>query len=168
MKNIKIPAIVGAIVLLLLAFGSFPANYELIGRGVVLAMVVFMVYMAYEKNKPGWFWCMVFIGVLFNPFATVEFNHKAWQFIEVLAAMAFFIASKLPSTICLSQRRTIRKPFAAPPQARGPVSRRRRAVGRGRRTGRASRGQSSFATAGKRTLTQKQSLSTGASDTFKE
>ena len=96
MNNIKIPAIVAAILLLVSAFGPIPAHYDLIGRWVVLACVLFTMYMAYEKNKLGWFWCMVFLGVLFNPFAPVEFNHKAWQLIEVLAAVAFFTASKLP------------------------------------------------------------------------
>ena len=62
----------------------------------MLAATVFTAYVAYEKNKPGWFWCMVFVAILYNPFAPVEFKRTVWQVINVLTAIAFFMASKLP------------------------------------------------------------------------
>ena len=96
MKDIKIPAIVAAVILLLLAFGSLSYDYERIARWIVLAAAVFTIYAAYEKNKQGWLWCMIFLVILFNPVEPVEFRRRIWQFIDVLAAIAFFIASKLP------------------------------------------------------------------------
>ena len=96
MKDVKIPAIIAAIVLLYLALGSASRDYEKIGLWVVLAATALTAYVAYEKNKPGWFWCMVFVAVLFNPFSPVEFKKIEWQVIEVLTAIAFFMASKLP------------------------------------------------------------------------
>ena len=92
----KVTAIVTAVVLLLLAFGALPEDYERIALWAVCASAVFTVFVAYEKNKQGWFWCMVFVAILFNPLAPVEFKHRAWQFIDVLAAVTFFMASKLP------------------------------------------------------------------------
>ena len=71
-------------------------DYERIALWAVCASAVFTVFVAYEKNKQGWFWCMVFVAILFNPLAPVEFKHRAWQFIDVLAAITFFMASKLP------------------------------------------------------------------------
>ena len=96
MKDVKIPAVLAAAVLLFLALGSPSRDYEKVGLWVVLATTLFTAYVAYEKNKPGWFWCMVFVAILFNPFAPVEFNKRAWQVIQILAAIAFFMASKLP------------------------------------------------------------------------
>ena len=96
MKDTKITALVTAVLLLLMAFGSMPSDYEKIALWVVFASAIYTIYVAYEKNKQGWLWCMVFVGILFNPLAPVEFKHRAWQFIDVLTAVAFFMASKLP------------------------------------------------------------------------
>ena len=96
MKDVKIPNIIAAVVLLLLAFGSLPYDYERIGQWIILAAAAYTIYVAYEKNKQGWLWCMIFLVILYNPFAPVEFKRKVWQFIDVLTAIAFFIASKLP------------------------------------------------------------------------
>ena len=96
MKSTTITAIATAILLLFMAFGSIPGEYEKFALWAVFASAIFTIYVAYEKNKQGWLWCMVFIGILFNPLAPVEFKHRAWQFIDVLTAIAFFMASKLP------------------------------------------------------------------------
>ena len=96
MKDTKITAIVTAGLLLFMAFGALPEQYERIGLWAVFASAIFTIYVAYEKNKQGWLWCMVFVAILFNPLAPVEFKHRAWQFIDVLTAVAFFMASKLP------------------------------------------------------------------------
>ena len=92
----KITAIATAVLLFLMAFGVLPHDYERVGLWGVFVSALYTVYAAYEKNKQGWIWCMVFVAILFNPLAPVEFKHRAWQFIEVLAAIAFFMASKLP------------------------------------------------------------------------
>ena len=92
----KITGIVTAILLLFIAFGSLPEEYERIALWAVFGSAIFTSFVAYEKNKQGWLWCMVFAAILFNPLAPVEFKHRAWQFIDVLAAIAFFMASKLP------------------------------------------------------------------------
>ena len=92
----KITALVTATLLLVMAFDALPSQYMTIGLWVVFASAIYTIYVAYEKNKQGWLWCMVFVAILFNPLAPVEFKHRAWQFIQVLTAIAFFMASKLP------------------------------------------------------------------------
>ena len=96
MKDTKITAIGSAVLLLFMAFGSLPGDYERIALWAVFASALFTIFVAYEKNKQGWLWCMVFVAILYNPLAPVEFKHRAWQFIEVLTAVTFFMASKLP------------------------------------------------------------------------
>jgi hypothetical protein len=95
-KIVKFTTIVTAALLLLMTFGSLRSDFEQMALWGVFASAVFTLVVAYEKNKQGWLWCMVFVAILFNPLAPVEFKRKAWQFIEVLTAIAFFMASKLP------------------------------------------------------------------------
>ncbi len=96
MGNIKIPSLIGAVALVLAAVGAWSSDYEVIARWIVFIAALWMVYAAYEKNKPGWLWCMIFMAVVFNPFSPAGFDWRFWRIIDVFGAIAFFMASKLP------------------------------------------------------------------------
>lgn len=93
--NVKIPTIVAAALLLLAAVGAWSSQYEEIVRWAVVAAALYTAFIAYEKNKQGWLWCMVFVAIVFNPVSPANFDWRMWRVIDALGAVAFFMASKL-------------------------------------------------------------------------
>ena len=96
MKIAKIAGLVCAAALLLAAVREWPDGYYRPFRIGVTIAAACIAFAAYEKNKQGWFWCMVFAAILFNPWAPVHFEGMVWKAIYIVSALAFFMASKLP------------------------------------------------------------------------
>ena len=96
MGGVKISAFLGAGVLVLAAAGAWSSAYEPIARWIVFSAAVYTAFAAYEKNKQGWLWCMVFIAIVFNPGWPADFDWRMWRIIDIFGVIAFFMASKLP------------------------------------------------------------------------
>ncbi len=96
LKEIKITIIPGilAVTLLLLSFLDWPYGYYTLLRFIVTAVAIYYLYCLYikEKIQTVWFWGLMVIGILFNPFIPVILGDKAiWGIIDVITAI-FFIS----------------------------------------------------------------------------
>jgi hypothetical protein len=81
-----------AIVLLLGALGNWPYGYYQLLRWAVLIIGAYSAYLAYEKGKVTWAWIFGIIAVLFNPILPFYLSKNTWQFIDIAAAIVFFIS----------------------------------------------------------------------------
>jgi hypothetical protein len=91
-KDFKITIIPGitAIILLLLSFLGWPYGYYPILRFVITGVAVYYIYCLYIKEKwqTFWFWDLVVIGILFNPFVPVVLGDRSiWRVIDVITAI---------------------------------------------------------------------------------
>lgn len=91
-KDFKITIIPGitAIISLLLIFLGWPYGYYPILRFVITGATVYYIYCLYIKEKwqTFWFWDLVVIGILFNPFVPVVLGDRSiWRVIVVITAI---------------------------------------------------------------------------------
>lgn len=95
MKASFIPA-VGAAILLLLNFFSWPYTYYTILRIVVTGVAVYYAYISYKSTttRDVWFWILVVIAVVFNPLVPIYLNNKSvWSVIDVITALLMVVSA---------------------------------------------------------------------------
>ncbi len=82
----KIPAII-AIAMLLLSYLSWPYAFFTLLRIVLTGSGIYYAYYLYQKKDQSfWFWMMVIIAILFNPFAVIHLNRDIWGVIDLIVA----------------------------------------------------------------------------------
>lgn len=96
LKDFKITIIPGiiAIILLLLSFLDWPYGYYTFLRFVITGIAVYYIYCLYIKEKwqTFWFWILIVIGILFNPFVPIILGDKSiWGIIDVVVALFFVV-----------------------------------------------------------------------------
>lgn len=96
LKDFKITIIPGiaAIIILFLSFLNWPYGYYTFLRFIITGVAVYYIYCLYLKEKwhTFWFWALVVIGILFNPFIPIILGDKAiWGAIDLVVAAFFLI-----------------------------------------------------------------------------
>lgn len=88
----KLPAIFASI-LLLLTFFNWPYAFYIFLRIAVTGVAVYYAYYLFTlKKQDFWFWTLVLIAILFNPFIPIYINDKSiWGTIDVITAIFFVI-----------------------------------------------------------------------------
>lgn len=88
----KWPAVI-ACILLLLTFLSWPYAFYTFLRIVVAGVAVYYAYYLFIlKKQDFWFWTLVLIAILFNPFVPIYLNDKSiWGIIDIITAIFFVI-----------------------------------------------------------------------------
>ena len=81
-----------AAILLLWALVDNPYGYYQFLRWVILIIAVCSAYVSYTQQKITWAWIFGIMAVLFNPVIPLHFSRGNWQFIDVVAAVIFFIS----------------------------------------------------------------------------
>lgn len=86
----RFPAII-SVILLLMAFLSWPYGYYTFLRIAVSAVAIYCIYYLY-KNRLNevlsfWFWGLVFFAVLFNPIFPIYLRREIWEAIDFAAAV---------------------------------------------------------------------------------
>ncbi len=86
----KLPAIF-ATVLLLLAFFSWPYAFYTFLRIVTTGVAVYYAYYLFTiKKQDYWFWALVLIAVLLNPFAPIYIGDRSiWRIVDLIVAIFF-------------------------------------------------------------------------------
>jgi len=96
---------IGAIVLLVAAFGPWPYDYFTLMRFVVSAVTAYGCYLAYERARTAstapWRakqqrWSLVFaiIALLFNPFVPIHLDRSTWSVIDVGVALVLAVDAR--------------------------------------------------------------------------
>lgn len=94
MKELSIPLAVSATLLLVAAFfGGAPAYYQVLRIGVFMTCV-FAAYLLRGRMMSGWFWGMVFLAVIYNPFQPFHFSSRVWTILHTAAGAFLLIALK--------------------------------------------------------------------------
>ena len=96
LKDFKITIIPGvvAIILLLLSFLDWPYGYYTFLRFAITGVAIYYIYCLHLKEKwqTFWFWALMVIGILFNPFIPILLGDKSvWGIIDVIVATFFAI-----------------------------------------------------------------------------
>jgi len=81
-----------AILFLLVALADNPYSYYQLLRWVLLIIGAYSTYLAYKLGKKAWAWIFGAIAILFNPIFPFTFQREAWQFIDVIVAIIFFVS----------------------------------------------------------------------------
>jgi ABC-type Mn2+/Zn2+ transport system permease subunit len=81
-----------AIFILLLSFGKWPYSYYQFLRWAILIIGAYSAYLSYEKKEMAWVWIFIMIAVLFNPIIPFYLSRNTWQYIDIIAAILFFIS----------------------------------------------------------------------------
>jgi hypothetical protein len=86
----KLPAIFAS-VLLLLTFFSWPYAFYTFLRIIVTGVAIYYVYYLFSiKKQDFWFWILIVVAILFNPFVPIYINDKSiWGVIDVVIAIFF-------------------------------------------------------------------------------
>jgi predicted membrane protein len=81
-----------AIIILLLALGSWSYGYYQFLRWAIFAIGIYGAYIIYQQNKGVWTWVFAAIAILFNPILPFYLSKSNWQVIDVIAAIMFFVS----------------------------------------------------------------------------
>lgn len=86
----RFPAII-SVILLLMAFLSWPYGYYTFLRIAVSATAVYYAYCLYKNRLTEtlsfWFWGLVFLTILFNPALPIYLSRGIWGIIDFVAAV---------------------------------------------------------------------------------
>lgn len=89
----KWPVVVGIISLVITLFPVAYGIYNL-NRIIITAIAIYYAYYIYivVKKQDFWFWCLVFIAILFNPIIPIYLGVKAlWGFIDLIIIIFFIV-----------------------------------------------------------------------------
>ena len=78
-------------IFLLGALGTWPYAYYQLLHWVVCGVGAYSAYIAAQANRTGWAWIFAIIAILFNPITPFYFTKDAWQVLDVVAAIPFFV-----------------------------------------------------------------------------
>jgi len=81
-----------AAILLLWALADNPYSYYQFLRWAILVIGAYTAYTSYKQQKIAWAWTFGITAVLFNPIFPFYLSKNAWQFIDVTAAIIFFVS----------------------------------------------------------------------------
>jgi predicted membrane protein len=81
-----------AIIILLLALGSWPYGYYQFLRWAIFAIGIYGAYITYQQNKDVWTWVFASIAILFNPIFPFYLSKSSWQVIDIIVAIIFLIS----------------------------------------------------------------------------
>ena len=82
----------GAIVMLLGAFGRWPYDYYTVMRWVTFSVGLFVAYRSYVSRCDWAVWLFVSIAILFNPLLPIHLKRYTWQIIDGITAAVFLAA----------------------------------------------------------------------------
>ena len=97
----KWPAIVATLVLIPTLF-DLPYSYYGFLRFVIMIASVYYAYWLYnlERKQSIWFWALIIVAIMFNPFFPVGLGNKSvWQVVDLVVVIFFvFLVRKLNKT----------------------------------------------------------------------
>lgn len=94
MKELGFPIAVSATLLLVAAFFGGAAAYYQVLRIVVFMTCAFAAYLLRGRMMSGWFWGMLFLAVLYNPFHPFHFAERVWTILHTVAGICLLLALK--------------------------------------------------------------------------
>jgi len=83
-----------SIILLLLSFFDFPYGYYTLMKIIVTGSAIYYAHFINSELKKNdfWFWCFVFIVILFNPIIPIHLGNKSsWAIIDIVVISYFLI-----------------------------------------------------------------------------
>ncbi|MBT4209954.1 MAG: hypothetical protein HOE19_03520 [Candidatus Komeilibacteria bacterium] len=94
MKKIsKTPAIIATIIIVV-SFFDVPYGYYNFLKFIVTGVSAFYAYTLYgiKKRTDGWFWLLIAIAALFNPFLPIHLYEKSlWIMLDIVVVIFYFI-----------------------------------------------------------------------------
>jgi len=87
-ESVTIKQILLTVSLIFLGLGVFlelPYGFYTLLRFVVCTTGAYLGWLAYQKQKWGWFVTMAFLAILFNPLAKVHFERELWAVLDLIA-----------------------------------------------------------------------------------
>jgi hypothetical protein len=87
--------LLAAVCILIAAAGKVPYAFYGYMRSIVLIACLYGVWYSAQIRKSTAMWILVAVGVLLNPIAEIKMHRSQWQPIDLLAAIALFVAAAL-------------------------------------------------------------------------
>lgn len=83
-----------AILMLLLAIpeGLWPYGYYVFLRWIITGVAIFILWIAHNLERRGWFWLMMLIAILFNPIVPIHLDKEIWVAIDFIVATLFLVS----------------------------------------------------------------------------
>jgi hypothetical protein len=82
--------VVGAILLLVAAFGKYPYGYYLVLRLFITVGAVYWVWRSYKAGLRACAWAFVAVALLLNPFLPIRMQRAQWQPIDLWLGILLF------------------------------------------------------------------------------
>src|SRR3989344_6097425 len=87
---------IAAIVLLVAVIPIWPYFFYQALKLVVFGASAFSVYIYHKEKDTKWMVIMIVIAIVFNPVNPLYFGHFLWSIVDIIVALLFFKAQKLP------------------------------------------------------------------------
>jgi hypothetical protein len=82
--------VVGAILLLVAAFGKYPYGFYLVLRLAITVGAAYWVWRSYKAGLLACAWAFIAVALLLNPFLPVRMQRAQWQPIDLLLGILLF------------------------------------------------------------------------------
>lgn len=90
-KQIIVPSIITAILLLIAIFPIGEYGYYILLRWIVCLTAIYFAYLSYEAEKIYWTWVMGIIALIFNPLIPFYLGKDIWVVVDFIVAIVFGI-----------------------------------------------------------------------------
>ena len=92
-RNKNIVSVIAVLMLLLaIPSGIWPYGYYILLRWVVTGIALFILWVAHNLERKGWFWLMIGVAILFNPIVPIHLYKELWQIIDFIVATLFLVS----------------------------------------------------------------------------
>jgi len=88
-KNIVIPPIIVAVLLIIAIFPIEEYSYYILLRWVVCLTAVYICFFSYKAERMNWVWIMGIVAIVFNPIVPLHMSKEFWQVIDFVTAVIF-------------------------------------------------------------------------------
>jgi hypothetical protein len=73
----------GAVLLLVAAFGKYPYGFYMVLRLVITVGAVFWAWRVYQVGLRGWTWAFAAVALLMNPLLPIRMQRAQWQPVDL-------------------------------------------------------------------------------------
>ena len=80
----------GAVLLLVAAFGKYPYGFYMVLRLVITVGAVFWAWRVYQVGLRGWTWAFAAVALLMNPLLPIRMQRAQWQPIDLWICILLF------------------------------------------------------------------------------
>lgn len=91
--NIRWPAIISGILLVLAIPTGWPYGYYIFLRWVIFISSIALANGFYKSGLTAWVFTFGALAFLFNPIVPIHLNKSSWVAIDLVAAMLFFVSA---------------------------------------------------------------------------